>query len=115
MSSSINQSTSGFPAGQPLGISLTIVSHGANSRCRLTADQKFVLVRLCTQQGQEYLGSRDALRLRRTLEFKEIMKTKIQGARSIVDTLMKKYKQNIATVSRDDSDSVGSDRPTENC
>jgi len=66
-----------------------------------------------TQHGQEYLRSKDAFWLQRTLEFNEIMKTKIQGARSIVDTLMKKYKQDIATVSCDDS--VGLDRSIDNC
>jgi len=90
-SQSTDQSVSGFPAGQPLEVLFAETSHGANSRCRLTADQKLVLVRLCTQHGQKYLGSKDTFWFRRTSDsgFNGIMKKKIPGARSIVDTQMK--------------------------
>jgi hypothetical protein len=41
----------GVPAGQPFNSTGT-------TRCHLTTDQKVILVRLCSQHGEEYLATR---------------------------------------------------------
>jgi hypothetical protein len=48
--------------------------------------------------ARNILGLRVRFGCEERSEFNEIMKTKIQGARSLLDTLMKKYKQDIAKV-----------------
>ena len=67
--------------------------------CHLTAGRKLVLVRLCTQHGNDYLGSTGkAFWSRRTSEFNEIVGVKIQSAKSVVEGLMKKYQKDIIKV-----------------
>jgi len=91
----------GVPAGQPLnGPQTTGKNNFVALRGHLTPNQKVILVRLCSQHGEEYLAMRkEAFWSSMTTQINGTLKTNIAGARTVVDSLMKKYKEAVAKVS----------------
>ena len=68
------------------------------TRIRLTDGEKLLLVQLCIQHGEEYLGRKEVFWTKRTAEILQRTGKRIGNARSTVTDLLQKFKMEVAAV-----------------